>query len=919
MLRACRALLLVLHGARAATIALVTVWLGPKPLPRYARATCASLKFNAEATLVLIVDDKASVPRECLDHARVWAVGDGGVARGLGEAAVRGLRLDPHHSKIVSERVVAALRRMPSLVIELKPLWVYAWRARLVRAGFERATFADLDAVWGDVKPWADASAGYDAATWSFAEGEAPARLFARGQWLLLKLDDDAAQLRWLRCAHLSTALLRNLDLKARGGRLSPGERSFDAAGGCPTVYPERPADRYVSAEACYSCAFFAPVAGDEAAEFAARFRGLAGSRGYSAAEAAALLRPLSIIVLPAVLSDHGLGRVWWTEGRVFRCATLAGPRCAAAVADHAKGPRRVIGLAPEGAPLRVERPCVSRKMDWLAESCPRSAACARLPDDRRLYAVVANGSSVAARAVVGAPTEVSEAAFFHYRIWSDRRDGLGGTFRDDVPALNRTLAVDEDGFLDAKAGAGFAADVLAGRVWDGAAVHCPGVALGDRAPLVVLQTDSERVARALARHPDVVFAEAALAFHHKSLDGRRLRAVKRAKFHFDAEGEAFETLSQLACLVAKKAGAARAGRVVGFLAPDEDAPHQRKWMKTFALESTVRVVRVATRAVDGGEDALELGRSDFAADGTSAKLERFLGLSRPREAYATLMYGDGPFACGAAVLGRALRDADPARPRVCVVWNVSEATRSILRSTWSLFDGPSVTKVRYGASGALKVKDGVPANRKAGLWLLPYDRVLFLDVDDVPFPTARLDLLWNKYGDSERLAAVPFEREGLTQRCFNSGLMLLRPSAKAYASYTEEALRLHRHQRGLCPGHDQPALNRAFHDWRAISSKDWSTATPGRAKRRCSSTLADLSREFDAYHFFLDSVPWCADTSAGCAPGLADACPSQTGICTAHAAATRAWWDMLERLPAPARGACRARLSGRPPACTLN
>lgn len=147
MLRACRALLLVLHGARAATIALVTVWLGPKPLPRYARATCASLKFNAEATLVLIVDDKASVPRECLDHARVWAVGDGGVARGLGEAAARGLRLDPPHSKIVSERVVAALRRMPSLVIELKPLWVYAWRARLVRAGFERATFADLDAV----------------------------------------------------------------------------------------------------------------------------------------------------------------------------------------------------------------------------------------------------------------------------------------------------------------------------------------------------------------------------------------------------------------------------------------------------------------------------------------------------------------------------------------------------------------------------------------------------------------------------------------------------------------------------------------------------------------------------------------------------------------------------------------------------
>ena len=88
----------------------------------------------------------------------------------------------------------------------------------------------------------------------------------------MLRLDDDAVQLRWLRCAHLSTALLRNLDLKARGGRLSlETRRSFDATRGCPTVYPEKPANRYVSAEACYSCAFFAPVVDGEAAEFAAR------------------------------------------------------------------------------------------------------------------------------------------------------------------------------------------------------------------------------------------------------------------------------------------------------------------------------------------------------------------------------------------------------------------------------------------------------------------------------------------------------------------------------------------------------------------------------------------------------------------------------------------------------------------------
>ena len=91
------------------------------------------------------------------------------------------------------------------------------------------------------------------------------------------------------------------------------------------------------------------------------------------------MLRPLSVVVLPAVLSDHGLGRVWWTGGRVFRCAQLTGARCAAAVAAHAQGPRAALRLAPTAVPLRVERPCVARKMDWLAESCPRAAACAPL------------------------------------------------------------------------------------------------------------------------------------------------------------------------------------------------------------------------------------------------------------------------------------------------------------------------------------------------------------------------------------------------------------------------------------------------------------------------------------------------------------------------------------------------------------
>ena len=65
MRRAWRALL-ALHGTFAAQIALVAVWLGPKPLPRYARATCASLQFNTDATLVLVVDAEEPEPA-CAD------------------------------------------------------------------------------------------------------------------------------------------------------------------------------------------------------------------------------------------------------------------------------------------------------------------------------------------------------------------------------------------------------------------------------------------------------------------------------------------------------------------------------------------------------------------------------------------------------------------------------------------------------------------------------------------------------------------------------------------------------------------------------------------------------------------------------------------------------------------------------------
>ena len=144
-----------------------------------------------------------------------------------------------------------------------------------------------------------------------------------------------------------SSHLLPNLALKRRGPRTSAtvAERRFEALDGpgCPTILPEKPGVRYVSAEACYSCSVFSPPTRGEAAALSARVSSIPGGRGYGADEVSHLiLAPLSTLVLPAVFSDHQLDRVWWARGRVFRCSGgggVGGAACATLVrAGAARG-----------------------------------------------------------------------------------------------------------------------------------------------------------------------------------------------------------------------------------------------------------------------------------------------------------------------------------------------------------------------------------------------------------------------------------------------------------------------------------------------------------------------------------------------------------------------------------------------------
>ena len=53
---------------------------------------------------------------------------------------------------ISAQAVLRALAGMPAFVIELKPLWLYAWRAQLAAEGFT------VDFIDGGLNAWAEQS-----------------------------------------------------------------------------------------------------------------------------------------------------------------------------------------------------------------------------------------------------------------------------------------------------------------------------------------------------------------------------------------------------------------------------------------------------------------------------------------------------------------------------------------------------------------------------------------------------------------------------------------------------------------------------------------------------------------------------------------------------------------------------------------
>jgi len=231
-------------------------------------------------------------------------------------------------------------------------------------------------------------------------------------------------------------------------------------------------------------------------------------------------------------------------------------------------------------------------------------------------------------------------------------------------------------------------------------------------------------------------------------------------------------------------------------------------------------------------------------------------------ESYAVVLYGHGGYVAGALVLGHVLRRVDGTRRRTALVANVSASARAALAAD-GLYDVRHAAALARHAAGP-----GVWPGRMLDLWALPFERVLKLDLDLMLLPGAgpaqHLRRLWDAPvgggPNASALAAVRTSHPG-HGRCFNGGMLLLRPSRDTYAEIAR-AVEAQDVSEDCTVGHDQPVMNKVFAGrWRPL--EPW---TPVKATMRC----AHIPDAPDAFHFFSSTAPWshqCARCVAAGAP----------------------------------------------------
>ena len=221
-------------------------------------------------------------------------------------------------------------------------------------------------------------------------------------------------------------------------------------------------------------------------------------------------------------------------------------------------------------------------------------------------------------------------------------------------------------------------------------------------------------------------------------------------------------------------------------------------------------------------------------------------------ETYATLIHYPEvrPSVCQAAVLGTALRRLDPKRQRVVVASSKALAiSKQVLEQDglWRVLDRRELAAndSRTSQSRDTKAKLAHESGRKLPLFRLPYKRVLYLDADILPVRSLRH--VWDRSSAGTLSATLNVPTEAFDKRfggrCFNGGVLLVEPSKRS-ADRLQAAILDQWQNRKFnfwnCPqGRDQPALNAAFSDWRALPL---SVVLPVAGLRYVPSAVAQMS-----------------------------------------------------------------------------